>query len=172
MNNRKISSITSISHLIQMVVIAVLTLYVASCSHNYNTLIDEYNKAFQMLQSSRNVPQPGDPDFKERDMLLEKYAVSENATLNLAAPYNCSEYTWTINEVIQTNNIMNPIYSEKQVNNVQLSNGTTLNTREFVCYIPMSNLVVDTYKLYLEVVGNDGITYKDSCLLVIHRHLQ
>ena len=154
----------------KVAVAAVLaTVSLASCNHNYDTLIEEYNRAFQRLVTAGRVPQPGDPDFKEQNMLLEKYAVSEHATLNLAAPFNCSTYSWELKQIVQTGSV-NSTYQESPLQNqVQMSNGTSLSTREFVCFIPTSNLQVDTYRLYLEVRGNDGRTYRDNCLVVIHR---
>lgn len=171
MNSSERRCIVNLCFWTTIFVIAVQVLCLTSCNHTYDSLIEEYNKAFQMLSGVQRMPQPGDPDFNERDMLLEKYTVSESATLNLAAPHNCSRYNWSLYEVEQTNSI-NSSYSEKRVLNVRMSNGTSSATREFVCYIPTSNLKVDTYRLSLEVEGNDGVTYKDSCLVVIHRHVQ
>lgn len=171
MSSKRMKGIVCIFFWITIFVIAVQMVCLTSCNHTYDSLIEEYNKAFQMLSRGQRMPQPGDPDFNERDMLLEKYTVSEVATLNLAAPHNCSRYNWSLYEVEQTNSI-NSSYSEKRVLNVRMSNGTSSATREFVCYIPTSNLKVDTYRLSLEVEGNDGVTYQDSCLVVIHRHLQ
>lgn len=142
-----------------------------SCNHTYDTMIQEYNRAFQETASSADTPQPGDPDFREQNMLLEKYTVNETATLNLAAPHNCTSYQWSLFEVLETSGVNN-IYEQIKVMNVRLSNGTTNFTREFVCYIPTSNLKVDTYKLKLEVQGKDGVTYRDECLVVIHRNVQ
>ena len=134
-------------------------LFVSSCSLSYGTLLSDYNGNFQPEEQSitHPVPQPGDPDFHQEDMLMSQYFVSNGSSLNLAAPEKCKSYKWSFyNKDDQLTELV-----------LRLRYGSTTSTRIFAFYVPDTNLKPDTYRLTLTVVGNDDVEYKDSCLVII-----
>lgn len=133
-------------------------------------MLDDYNGGFKKGYStysldssvtSKELPQPGDLEFKEDDMLYPIYKVSQNATLNLSAPGNCSSYRWTMTDPEDENEV------ELRI---KLMEGSTISTKRYVLYVPQSGLYASkTFKLKLKVHGNDGYDYTDVCGVAVYK---
>lgn len=133
-------------------------------------MLNDYNGGFKtgfasytvdFTNVNQRVPQPGDLDFKEDDMLYPIYKVSQNATLNLSAPGNCSSYRWTMTD---------PDEEIEVELRVKLMEGSTISTKRYVLYVPQSGLYASkTFKLKLKVHGNDGYDYTDVCGVAVYK---
>lgn len=147
----------------------------SSCLNSIDDLYDQYNENFarntlleQLLsQQSEEVEDdnehktPDDPDFNQNDMLFDEYFVCNDGTLNLAAPPNCYNYSWTLQD---------PSANWKEVSILKYWEGSGPDQREFVIYIPDTGLENKTYQLTLEVYDRKGNVYRDVCGIIIYDH--
>lgn len=146
----------------------------SSCVNSIDDLYDQYNENFaqkslleQYLsqQQTETVEEedehktPDDPDFDENDMLFDEYFVYEDGTLNLAAPHNCYNYSWTLRD---------PGLGYREVPILAYWEGSGPDQREFVIYIPDTGLEAKTYQLNLVVYDRNGKRYEDVCGIVIY----
>ena len=144
----------------------------ASCNNSVDDMLDGYNGGFKKGSTSYStsseqsekedaVHQPGDTDFKADEMLYPTYTVSQNSTLNLAAPANCSSYRWKMTDPDDENEFELKI---------KLMTGSTITSKKYVLYVPQSGLYAGkTFKLSLTVHGNDGYDYTDVCGISVYK---
>lgn len=140
----------------------LLGMIFTGCSDSINTMLEEYNDNFEKKVSWYSEPQPGDPDFNERNMLFDEYGVTSEDTLNLSAPGNCNEYTWTMEDPDED-------YAVVTVNHYGVSNN---KSKDYAVYIPTSGLKCGkTYRLHLWVRGKtDNKEYNDWAAIIIYKH--
>ena len=143
-----------------------------SCNNSIDDMLGEYNGQFTPVTltyasteesdtTSDEVYEPGDDKFYAEDMLYPSYVISQNSTLNLAGPRNCSSYRWTMTD---------PDDEKEQELSITLMNGYTKTTRKYVLYVPQSGLYASkTFKLKLTVLGNDGHVYTDTCGISVYK---
>lgn len=147
----------------------------AGCSTSLDDMMDNYNSNFTSNDNYTTTTAgiaPGEAGFAEGAMLSEKYFVRSDGTLCLYAPPRCSSYQWKITkleEVTTTGQGGIPITSTIETSiSCNLSNGTSMTTRAFSLYVPTSNLEVGTYRLKLTVKDKEGISYEDTCTVIIY----
>ena len=132
-----------------------------SCYNSSQSLYESYNKKFGVAEKivSQEDLSPGDEGFDETLMLRQNYFVYSDATLSLAAPYNCDTYDWSIVD----------LSTGLELDVVTYGNSSR-TSRTFVTYVPDSPWVIGTtYKLTL-VVKKEDVEYTDSCEVVIYKH--
>lgn len=169
---------------------ALVSLFAAAvvlnaCKDNVYTMLDDYNSHFSPGTDWSKTKYPGDEGFDETRMLDDLYSVSSDGTITLAAPFNCKAYDWhfykTLNEatldLALTTNNFKATALEDITDRLFYYNSSGKNTREFIVYIPKSQISVGeslgpgTYVLKLSVVGNDDLTYSDWCKVVIFEQI-
>lgn len=148
----------------------IFLILILSCNTSIDDMLTQYNSGFVPVsytyttdENSAEVPvyEPGDAGFYAEDMLYPTYVISQNSTLNLAGPRNCSRYTWTMTDPDDEKDIELPI---------TLMNGYTKTGRKYVLYVPLSGLYASkTFKLKLTVLGNDGHLYTDTCGISVYK---
>ena len=148
----------------------LLLVLLPACNNSVEDMLDDYNGGFKKGVStysiepsvkSNELPQPGDLEFKEDDMLYPIYRISQNSTLNLAAPGNCSSYRWTMTD---------PEDDYQVELRIKLMEGSSINSKRYVLYVPQSGLYASkTFKLTLTVHGNDGYDYTDVCGVAVYK---
>lgn len=153
-------------------VVAIFSIFLValcSCGNSVQDMVDQYNEGFvqvtttytQESEVDDTVYQPGDDKFNPSDMLYAIYNISQNSTLNLAAPGNCSWYEWVMTDPDDTTN------TEL---NIKLMDGYSRSTKKYVLYVPQSGLYASkTFKLRLTVLGNDGNLYSDTCGIAVYK---
>ncbi len=152
-----------------------LSALAAGCSTSLNDMMDSYNSNFESSDNYTKTTAgiaPGEAGFSEEAMLSDKYFTRNDGTLCLYAPPRCSSYQWKITkleEVTTTGQGGIPITSTIETSiSCNLSNGTSMTTRAFSLYVPTSNLEVGTYRLKLTVKDKEGISYEDTCTVIIY----
>ena len=126
------------------VLLFLLGMIFTGCSDSINTMLEEYNGNFTVVDTEYSAPCPGDPDFDESKMLFEEYYVASDETLTLAAPKKCNAYLWTMYDPDNSYNEVTP----------KLFKGGTNRTRTYSMYMEESGLEYGkTYKLLLAVYG-------------------
>lgn len=122
----------------------LLGMIVTSCSDSINTMLEEYNGNFTVVDTEYTAPCPGDADFEESKMLFEEYYVAYDDTLTLAAPKKCNVYKWTLTDPENDNRVVTP----------KLFRDGNSSTRTYSMYIEESGLKPGkTYRLLLAVYG-------------------
>lgn len=122
----------------------LLGMIFTGCSDSINTMLEEYNGNFTVVDTEYTSPCPGDEDFDESRMLFEEYFVAYDDTLTLAAPKKCNAYIWTLTDPDNSNNVITP----------KLFSGSTTRTRTYSMYISESGLEYGkTYRLLLAAYG-------------------
>ncbi|CAM4173425.1 hypothetical protein [Treponema peruense] len=136
----------------------ILPALLFSCTNGIGQIMDEYNSQFHhVAEENFREPVPGDENFNESEILLERYFVNRNASVSLAAPDGCSSYKWTL-------------YS---VNSIEKKEVLGQEGQYFILYIPDAKLVSGrTYVLELSLACADGTIYGDSCELVVYDSLE
>lgn len=155
----------------------------SSCLNSIDDLYDQYNENFakstmleellkqqqqeQEKEEEETQKKPGDIDFDESDMLFEEYYVYDDGTLNLAAPPDCYNYQWTVQD---------PVNGYKNVTIYKFWDGTmnvdVYTKREFIIYVPDSGLESGkTYQLTLTVEDKAGNKYSDVCGIIVYNHV-
>ena len=129
-----------------------------SCTNGIEQIMDEYNSQFHhVAEENFSEPVPGDENFNESEILLERYFVNRNASVSLAAPDGCSSYKWTL----------------FSVNTIAKKEVLVQEEQYFILYIPDAKLVSGrTYVLELSLACADGTIYGDSCELVVYDSLE
>lgn len=149
----------------------LILVLLGSCSNSVEDMISGYNSGFKPASTTYTtettsdesdvVYEPGDDQFYAEDMLYPSYVISQNSTLNLAGPKNCSRYTWSMYD---------PDDETDTELKITLMNGYTTTTRKYVLYVPASGLYASkTFKLRLSVLGNDGHLYTDTCGISVYK---
>lgn len=122
----------------------LLGMIFTGCSDSINTMLEEYNGNFTVVDTEYTAPCPGDADFEEEDMLFDEYIVGQDDTLTLAAPKKCNVYKWTLQDPASSNSEVVPI----------LFHGGSNNERIYSIYMGNSGLKTGkTYRLLLAVYG-------------------
>lgn len=136
----------------------ILPVLLLSCTNGIGQIMDDYNLQFHhVAEENFSDPVPGDENFNESEILLERYFVNRNASVSLAAPDGCSSYKWTLFSV--------SIIAKKEV--------LVQEEQFFILYIPDAKLVSGrTYVLELSLACADGTIYGDSCELVVYDSLE
>lgn len=154
----------------------------SSCLNSIDDLYDQYNENFtknmlleQYLSQKQTEEEeiedkiltPNDEGFDESDMLFEEYYVYDDGTLNLAAPPDCYNYQWTVQD---------PVNGYKNVTIYKFWDGTmnvdVYTKREFIIYVPDSGLESGkTYQLTLTVEDKAGNKYSDVCGIIVYNHV-
>ena len=145
------------------VMLFLLGMIFTGCSDSINTMLEEYNGNFTVVDTEYAAPCPGDSDFDESKMLFEEYCVSYDDTLTLAAPKKCSAYKWTLTDPEQDYTVVKPTL---------FRNGTNTE-RIYSMYMKKSGLKCGkTYRLLLAVFGEQ--THKwhyCASSIVVYEHL-
>lgn len=136
----------------------ILPVLLLSCTNGIGQIMDDYNLQFHhVAEEYFSDPVPGDENFNESEILLERYFVNRNASVSLAAPDGCSSYKWTLFSV--------STIAKKEV--------LVQEEQFFILYIPDAKLVSGrTYVLELSLACADGTIYGDSCELVVYDSLE
>ena len=165
------------SALVSLFVSGVL---LAACKNDVYTMLEDYNSHFEPATNMGIIVNPGDADFREENMLDPTYFVSEDGSINIAAPYNCQSYEWKFYKVIyHQQGSQSSITSSLQdiTAGLDFYPDCGKDKREFRAFVPRSRisateqLIPGTYILHLLVVGNDGNKYKDWCSIVIYEQV-
>lgn len=147
--------------------LSVFAFFVFSCSTNVDSMLEDYNSIFIVADSDESVivdesiPDLGDPDFDETEMLEFEYFVYNDGLISISGPYNASSYEWKIYACDDL---------ERTPIDIKTHNGSTLSTQSLIIYIPAAELQEGTYKISLTVTDNKGRKYRDSCGLIIYNH--
>lgn len=149
---------------LKFICISVALLLIAGCSNDINTMLDNYNENYTVVEAeSTKAPVPGDANFDPSTMLQETYCVASDETVNLAAPYKCNSYKWVVTD---------PSENGKEVTVLYFDGLYECTQRLFVTYIPESGLKAgNTYVITLTVTDKEGAAYTDTCELVIYNHV-
>ena len=141
----------------------LLGMIFTGCSDSINTMLEEYNGNFTVLNTEYIEPCPGDEDFDESKMLFEEYCVSYDDTLTLAAPKKCSAYKWILTDPDNYYAEITPVYF----------NGGTNTERIYSMYIEKSGLKCGkTYRLLLAVFGEQTKKWHYcASSIVVYKHL-
>lgn len=136
----------------------ILPALLFSCTNGIGQIMDEYNSQFHhVAEENFREPVPGDENFNESEILLERYFVNRNASVSLAAPDGCSSYKWTL----------------FSVSTIKKTEVLVQEEQYFILYIPDAKLVSGrTYVLELSLACADGTIYGDSCELVVYDSLE
>lgn len=123
-----------------------------------DSLLDNYNSHYTLAPDGpESLPQPGEDNFLQENMLYENYIVYSDGTLNLAAPVKATNIKWAM---------FDPETDEEVP--VKLMTGFSTNTTRYVLYAPESNLQIGkTYQLSLKVLGPQDVIYRDTCEVAI-----
>lgn len=160
--------------IIFMLAISIFLAITTSC-YDVNSALESYNGKYQQGIYGTEVYSgigPVEEGFDETKMLAEKYTVSDDATLCLSAPPRCASHLWSIKKVTETTTIglLGQSVSTTSEEDIKctLSNGSSMTTKDFTCYIPNSGLDVGSYRIMLTVTDEEGNEYSDKCLLVVY----
>lgn len=156
---------------------------ISACSNSVNNMLTDYNGNFMTEQENQNreddknrIPKPGDPDFNQAMMLDEKYVVSDDSTLCLAAPPG-AYYRWRIYRVdVQQTQV---ITSDGSIHFVTVKNNVELDipryvpcyTQCFSVYIPDVSTYIhrgNSYLIELTVRDSQGNYYFDTAGLAVY----
>lgn len=145
------------------VLLFLLGIIFTGCSDSINTMLEEYNGNFTVVDTEYTSPCPGDEDFDESKMLFEEYVVSYTDTLTLAAPKRCNSYRW---------HIYDPENGYQEIT-PKLFNGGTNTHRIYSMYIEESGLECGkTYRLLLAVYGESTRKWHYcASSIVVYKHL-
>lgn len=140
-----------------------------ACSTDMTVIIDDYNTNFiPESKITHSGPSPGDEGFTEDIMLDNEYLVWSDATINISAPNECSEYSWIITDPEDSSQTPIPVHL---FGTPELATFDEWTHQSFYLNIIDSGLTVNkVYKLTLTVVSKEGHTYKDVAALVIYQH--
>ena len=162
-----------------LVPVLLLTMF-SSCKNDVNTMLDDYNGHYEPATNLELIKNPGDKGFMEEDMLEPTYFASSEGSINVAAPYKCSSYTWSFYKIIEQKRGSESVIKstlEDITAGLNFYEDSGINKREFRVYVPLSYISADeklipgTYILHLTVIGDDGKEYKDWCSIVIYKHV-
>ena len=147
----------------------VFLLLVSGCSHNIDSMIENYNSKIPVEEKYYFVdnPGPGEPGFIPEDMLEEKYYVTEKyigtAVFQISAPSKGRNPKWTVQEFQSDGEYVT-------MTDIKFPESYGYNSHTFCIYIPDSGLKGGhSYLLTLVVQDKLGIKYTDSCGLIIER---
>lgn len=161
-------------------VLLLLLGFFPSCKNDVNTMLNDYNGHYEPATNMELIKNPGDAGFRQEDMLEPTYYASDEGSINVAAPYKCTSYTWNFYKVIEQKRGSESVIKstlEDITANLDFYEESGTNKREFRVYVPLSRssdeekLIPGTYILHLTVIGNDGKEYKDWCAVVIYKHV-
>ena len=164
---------------------ALVSLFVAGfalagCKNDVYTMLEDYNSHYEPATNMDIIVNPGDKDFREENMLDPTYFVSSEGSINIAAPYKCQSYEWTVYKIIyHQQGSQSAITSTLQdiTAGLDFYPDCGKDKREFRAFVPRSRLSANeqlgpgTYILHLLVVGDDGNKYKDWCSIVIYEQV-
>lgn len=167
---------------VKNILLAFAAVIFVSCTEIDDMLVS-YNHNFKIVYDDpiQTVFNPGEYGFDEKNMLLDKYIVSNWGTLNLCAPNNCVRYRWIIQDVEKQDPLEDSL---RTIPIKTISPSYSDETQRFVVYIPTSttykNGKIDgqlrggkTYRLCLkawdqeaDLAGGEG--YTDYADLVVY----
>ncbi len=138
---------------VNVFLIMCLSALCISCTEIDDMLVD-YNHNFKIVYDDpiQTVFNPGEYGFDEKNMLLERYVVSNWGTLNLCAPNNCVRYRWIIQDVENNNDEL------KTINVKTIGPNYSDETQRFVVYVPTSTTYKNDGKIDGRLTG--GKTYR------------
>lgn len=146
-----------------------LTIFLASCTQaNIDTMLDDYYA--RLIEdgylkfgdyTGDEILSPGDEGFTEDKMLRDKYVITTDTLLQIAAPYRCTEYEWYLFDAKEGNLKEFYVYGANDL-------CTRCVTRDFKVYVQNSKLDVGVYYLTLNVKGDDGNFYTDTAKLSVY----
>lgn len=152
----------------------------SSCKNDINKMLDDYNGHYEPATNMQLIKNPGDKGFEQENMLEPTYFASSEGSINVAAPYKCSSYTWNFYKIIEQKRGSESVITstlEDITANLNFYEESGSDKREFRVFVPLSRisdeekLIPGTYILHLTVIGNDGKEYKDWCSIVIYKHV-
>lgn len=139
----------------------IILILAGGCKNTVDSMIDSYNSKYTVNYLDPDGPQPGEGRFFEQNMLLDRYFVCENETLNLCAPKQCRTYEWILTD---------PNRPEEYRNFATLTQNSSYESQRFVLYVPESGISTGYYNLRLYVTDKEGKRFTDSCVLVIYKN--
>lgn len=142
-------------------ILLVVLILAGGCKNSVNSMIDDYNSKYTINYLDPDGPQPGEGRFYEQDMLLDRYFICENETLNLCAPKQCNSYQWELTD---------PNRRTEDKNFAHLTKNSSYTSQRFVLYVPDSGISTGYYNLRLYVTDKEGHRFTDSCILVIYKN--
>lgn len=153
-----------------------LTISCFSCSNSLESMLNDYNDHFTPVivrEPDVSTLTPLDPGFNPKMMLLDKYIVSDQSTLNLCAPPGCNSYKWEIQD---------PETKGAASVAVKTMDGTNGRTQRLVIYLKDSRVKNPgpdygsngleggkTYRLCLSAFGDDGREFYDYATLAVYK---
>lgn len=143
-------------------ILFVVLVFNGGCKNSVGSMIDDYNSKYSVTYLEPEGPVPGEGRFKETELLLDKYFVCENETLNLCAPKDCKKYEWDLRNTKKAPN-------DKITINMIGTYG--YNSRRFLLNPGFSKMAIGNYKLRLTITDKEGNRFSDICEIVIYKDI-
>ncbi|MBQ0052129.1 MAG: hypothetical protein KBT11_08725 [Treponema sp.] len=135
-------------------------------------MLEQYNEGFEYIRARQKSLEPGDPGYDENWLLLDKYTLTLDSSLDLNAP-TADSYAWAIfkvdiikQTVISVDGIP---YTAEEVVKTEVNLARTTSIKSSSLILPkefVSKMETGTYELRL-VVFKNGYRYKDSAQLYV-----
>lgn len=150
--------------------LALLGILDSSCVNTIDNMLEDYNNSFDKPEYHEEMaePLPGDENFQETSMLLEKYPVANDASLTIVAP-KAQTYHWEVYRIVKTLDTFGG-YTAVDIEKIPVNFPVSvyLDGQSLSFYIPDVNEFIDgTYELRLEVTAK-GKRYKDAAMLIVY----
>lgn len=146
----------------------VFLLLVSGCSHNIDSMIENYNSKIPAVDNSvlaEDSPGPGEPGFDESEMLADFYTFDPDGTVEtfqLQAPKKCRSIKWKVEEYDSTRREYFPV-------EVDFLAGSSDESVYFAVPIPKHGLEPGhSYWITLIVTSKEDVSYKDKTVLHVH----
>lgn len=142
--------------------------FFSGCMNGIDNMLNEYNGHFEQEKGSFNELLPGDENFMESSMLLEKYPVANDASLTIVAP-KASSYKWSLYKIQKDIKDVYG-YSALDVEKIPINISVYVSdiSQALSFYLPdMLQIDAGTYELRLEVMAK-GKTYRDAAMLIVY----
>lgn len=157
-----------------------------SCGKSIDTMIDEYNGTLDKdsggtgsgvsnyVKDEGSKLGPGDKGFHEWDMLQDLYSVTDDGSLQLAAPdHGCKDWGWELFTYDGIGQIAFKPYNEQTKKAYPTASPSWPHMYRINIYVPDSGLKVGLYALRLTVTGSaDNQPYKDTAIIAIYPRLK
>ncbi|MCQ2240740.1 hypothetical protein [Treponema sp.] len=140
----------------------------SGCMNGVDNMLNEYNSHFEQQGDPLAEILPGDENFMESSMLLEKYPVANDASLTIVAP-KASSYKWSLYKIQKDIKDVYG-YSALDVEKVPISLSPYVSdtSQALSFYLPdMLQIETGTYELRLEVMAK-GKSYRDAAMLIVY----
>lgn len=149
--------------------LAVTGITLSSCNNNVMVMLENTNSHFSgKVEPYNNKLKPGDEGFDENAMLMSKYYVGTRMSLALSAP-EAASYYWTLFSLKKIESAIWIGADEVERTEFALPSSVDCFKKTFGFYVPeVPGLVPGTYELLLVVTDSKGMTYMDSCEIIVY----